>query len=130
MNVPSLLYRITTGDTVKFKLKALTSEAVYSGRVVAIADYSVAHQFGDVGAVQAEVIQTDSELADVKNQTYLIVQLDSENRPRPFAFEWIRQIERIESGKTYTITLYNASQAEANAAISILKGYDYSCKLS
>lgn len=130
MNVPSILYKLTTGDTVKFKLKDLTSEVVYSGRVVAIADYSIAHQYGDVGAVQSTVAQADADVADVRNQTYIIVKLDSEERPRPFAFEWIKSIERLEAGKTYTVTLYNVSAAEANAAISILKGYNYSCKLS
>jgi len=131
MSIPTLLYRLTTGDTVKFKVKSLMGEKVYSGKVLAIAAYSIAHAYGDVGAMQTEVAQAEEDdLSSVKDQTYMIVKLDSEDRPRPFAFEWIKSIERIEEGKTYTITLFNASAADANAAVSILKGYNYSCKLS
>ena len=130
---PSL---VRIGDTIKFTVKDLNDNNVYSGKVVSICDYESARSYADVAAIHQAMLAADASLDDVSLMRFLIVECYDGIR-RPFGFEidasgsWFtgNAVDRIDVGKTYKIKLYNASADDASLAIRVLRSHGITCKL-
>ena len=118
------------GDVIKFRVINPHDLNVYQGTVFAVCNYPVARQYGDVVAIHQTMLQANSELAEVTQQKFLIVELNDTTR-RPFAFEWIDTgVEYLDQEGNYCLFLYNVSAEQAAMALNLIKEQDISCKIS
>lgn len=130
---PSL---VKIGNTIKFTVKDLNDNTVYSGKVVSICDYESARSYADVAATHQAMLAADASLDDVSLMRFLIVECYDGIR-RPFGFEinasgsWFtgNAVELVDEGKSYKVKLYNATADDAALAIRVLRSHGITCKL-
>ena len=128
---------VSIGNTIKFTVKDLNDNTVYSGKVVSICDYESARSYADVAAIHQGMLAADATLDDVSLLRFLIVECYDGIR-RPFGFEvkanggsWFtgNAVELIDEGKSYQIKLYNVTADDASLAIRVLRNHGITCKL-
>ena len=127
---------VKVGDYVKLTL--LDDRSVsYSGKVIAVSNFSVARSLGSDIVARHEQIKSSittvsgDSIDDVTDQMFLVIQTD-DTMPLVVAYQWIagNSVEVIELGSTYNIKLLNASKELAEEAVSVLRSNGISCKLN
>lgn len=105
--------KLTVGDRIRFKTKAVHDNVYWSGTVTAICGYDVARQFGgqNLDIYYQDVKRIDSTLRPAENLTYFILKTtlaDGTNTSEVFAVEWvdISTFEYVESTGYKDIRIY------------------------
>ena len=126
---------LTIGQNIRFKTLSPHDNVLWSGKIKAITDYSIAKNYSDVDTYYQDIVRNGIELAAKENLSYLLINISedtNENTIRVFAtaFLDVSTLEIIDVNTYTTFKVYDISSDKAKDLLTTIQSLGYVAEIS
>lgn len=120
---------IVKGIEVRFKTHNKKDSQTYSGKVVGVVDYDVAHNYADIDATHANMAYAVAK-KEITSEDFILIKT-ADNAVRPFAVSWIvddTTFMRTDTAQDATITIFNVSTEKLYQILTYIRDAGFQCE--
>lgn len=126
---------LTIGQNIRFKTLSPHDNVLWSGKIKAITDYSIAKNYSDVDTYYQDIVRNGIELAAKENLSYLLINISEDtnvNTIRVFAtaFLDVSTLEIIDVNTYITFKVYDISSDKAKDLLTTIQSLGYVAEIS
>jgi hypothetical protein len=126
---------LTIGQNIRFKTLSPHDNVLWSGKIKAITDYSIAKNYSDVDTYYQDIVRNGIELAAKENLSYLLINISEDtnvNTIRVFAtaFLDVSTLEIIDVNTYTTFKVYDISSDKAKDLLTTIQSLGYVAEIS
>lgn len=126
---------LTIGRNIRFKTLSPHDNVLWSGKIKAITDYSIAKNYSDVDTYYQDIVRNGIELAAKENLSYLLINISEDtnvNTIRVFAtaFLDVSTLEIIDVNTYTTFKVYDISSDKAKDLLTTIQSLGYVAEIS
>lgn len=126
---------LTIGQNIRFKTLSPYDNVLWSGKIKAITDYSIAKNYSDVDTYYQDIVRNGIELAAKENLSYLLINISEDtnvNTIRVFAtaFLDVSTLEIIDVNTYTTFKVYDISSDKAKDLLTTIQSLGYVAEIS
>lgn len=126
---------LTIGQNIRFKTLSPHDNVLWSGKIKAITDYSIAKNYSDVDTYYQDIVRNGIELAAKENLSYLLINISEDtnvNTIRVFAtaFLDVSTLEIIDVNTYTAFKVYDISSDKAKDLLTTIQSLGYVAEIS